>query len=221
MSATATTMFKGYSAKAKAKRALASYGEAAVEAADKLLHMGDVDGEMKWGFNVTEVEALVNGTAAPMVGGDALITTAAPAGSDESEEEEESTAPVASASMFASIGATLGHVAASNPSSETSTSATRAASRSSYVIEKDRPEQNGIKRPSAGGLCRAVWDSMDHHREITGAVPNTNDVRFLAEKNNWNKNNAMIEYYQWRKFNGISGRIAAAKPAPAAVPVAA
>lgn len=216
MSATANTMFKGYSAKAKAKRALASYGEAAVEAADKLLHMGDVDGEMKWGFNVTEVEALVAGNT-PAASCESLSTTAEAAGSVTSEEEEEeSTAPVASASMFASIGATLGNVAANNPSSATDTSATRAASRSSYVIEKDRPEQNGIKRPSAGGLCRAVWDSMDHHRDITGAVPNTNDVRFLAEKNNWNKNNAMIEYYQWRKFNGISGRIAAAKPAPVA-----
>lgn len=217
MSATATTMFKGYSAKAKAKRALASYGEAAVEAADKLLHMGDVDGEMKWGFNVTEVEALVAGNT-PAESGESLSTTAEAAGSvtSEEEEEEESTAPVASASMFASIGATLGHVAASNPTSATDTSATRAASRSSYVIEKDRPEQNGIKRPSAGGLCRAVWDSMDHHRDSTGAVPNTNNVREMADKNNWNKNNAMIEYYQWRKYNGISGRIAT-KTAPATV----
>lgn len=217
MSATATTMFKGYSAKAKAKRALASYGESAVEAADKLLHMGDVDGEMKWGFNVTEVEALVAGNT-PAESGESLSTTAEAAGSvtSEEEEEEESTAPVASASMFASIGATLGHVAASNPTSATDTSATRAASRSSYVIEKDRPEQNGIKRPSAGGLCRAVWDSMDHHRDSTGAVPNTNNVREMADKNNWNKNNAMIEYYQWRKYNGISGRIAT-KTAPATV----
>ena len=197
MSVSTANMFKGYSAKAKAKRALASYGESAVAAADKLLHMGDVDGEMKWGFNVTEVEELVNGTAAPMVGSDALITTAAPAGSDESEEEEEeSTAPVASAGMFASIGATLGHVAAATPAAATSdTAATRAASRSSYVIEKDRPEQNGIKRPSAGGLCRAVWDAMDDHKDRSGNVPTTNDVRVMADKNNWNKNNAMIEYY--------------------------
>ena len=26
------------------------------------------------------------------------------------------------------------------------------------TIEKERPMQNGIKRPSAGGACRAVWD---------------------------------------------------------------
>ena len=29
----------------------------------------------------------------------------------------------------------------------------------------------------------------------------------------WNPNNASIEYYQWRKYNGISGRVAAPKPA--------
>jgi hypothetical protein len=34
---------------------------------------------------------------------------------------------------------------------------------------------------------------------------------------NWNPNNAMIEYYQWRKFNGITGR---AKKVEAAAPAA-
>src|SRR5690554_4439873 len=31
-------------------------------------------------------------------------------------------------------------------------------------IEKDRPEQNGIKRPSIGGKCRAIWDALDAYR---------------------------------------------------------
>jgi hypothetical protein len=94
----------------------------------------------------------------------------------------------------------------------------RPASRSTYTIEKDRPEQNGIKRPSSGGMCRAVWDAMDAHREVTGAVPAAKDVRTIAADNSWNLNNAMIEFYQWRKFNGIFGR--AAKPEASVVTVA-
>src|SRR5688572_21089010 len=27
-------------------------------------------------------------------------------------------------------------------------------------IEKDREQRNGVKRPSAGGACRAVWDEL-------------------------------------------------------------
>lgn len=72
-------------------------------------------------------------------------------------------------------------------------------------IEKDRPEQNGIKRPSIGGKCRAVWDACDE-MVAAGTPPTAKDVRAIAEANGWNPNNASIEFYQWRKFNGITGR---------------
>jgi hypothetical protein len=85
------------------------------------------------------------------------------------------------------------------------------------VIEKNRPEQNGIKRPSAGGRCRAVWDAMDEYRVNEGVLPDAKFVRALAVENGWNPNNASIEFYQWRKFNGISGR----QPKPAAAPATA
>jgi hypothetical protein len=87
------------------------------------------------------------------------------------------------------------------------------------VIEKNRPEQNGIKRPSAGGRCRAVWDALDDFRRDEGVLPDAKFVRALAVENGWNPNNASIEFYQWRKFNGITGR--QAKPAaPVAAPAA-
>lgn len=85
------------------------------------------------------------------------------------------------------------------------------------VIEKNRPEQNGIKRPSAGGRCRAVWDAMDQYRADEGVLPDAKFVRAIAIENGWNPNNASIEFYQWRKFNGVSGR----QPKPAAAPAAA
>lgn len=71
-------------------------------------------------------------------------------------------------------------------------------------IEKDRPEQNGIKRPSAGGKCRAIWDALDEYRAETGELPTSKTVKELAADFGWNPNNASIEYYQWRKFNGIA-----------------
>lgn len=73
-------------------------------------------------------------------------------------------------------------------------------------IEKNRPVQNGITRPSAGGKCRAVWDQLDELRAALGTVPSSKDVKVLAQQNGWNPNNASIEFYQWRKYNGIFGR---------------
>lgn len=73
-------------------------------------------------------------------------------------------------------------------------------------IEKVREERNGVKRPSAGGKCRAVWDALDALQgeleageKVTSAM-----VKDLAADEGWNANNASIEFYQWRKFNGIS-----------------
>jgi len=71
-------------------------------------------------------------------------------------------------------------------------------------IEKERPEQNGVKRPSIGGKCRAIWDALDEYRAETGELPTSKTVKELAADSGWNPNNASIEYYQWRKFNGIA-----------------
>lgn len=83
-----------------------------------------------------------------------------------------------------------------------------AATVTGLKIEKDRPEQNGIKRPSAGGKCRAVWDALDALQTELGTQPTSKQVKVLADTQGWNSNNASIEFYQWRKFNGITGRAA-------------
>jgi len=66
-------------------------------------------------------------------------------------------------------------------------------------------EQNGVKRPREGGVCRAVWDALDAVVS-KGAQPTARDVRELVEKKGWNQNNASIELSRWRKFNGITAR---------------
>ena len=75
-------------------------------------------------------------------------------------------------------------------------------------IEKVREERNGVKRPSIGGKCRAVWDALDQlQAELeAGEVVTSKMVKDLATDEGWNANNASIEFYQWRKFNGVTGR---------------
>ena len=44
----------------------------------------------------------------------------------------------------------------------------------------------------------------------TGVPPTAKQVKEIAATKGWNANNASIEYYQWRKYEGISGRVKAA-----------
>lgn len=126
---------------------------------------------------------------------------------ENSSEDEPNELPSERPGMFSTmVGLMTGAVAA--PQAPETTAPT---SNTGLKIEKDRPEQNGVKRPSAGGLCRAVWDACWEHQERTDTVPTAKDVKAIAEANGWNPNNASIEYYQWRKYNGIQGRVA--KPA--------
>lgn len=83
--------------------------------------------------------------------------------------------------------------------------ARKAAPSKGIKIEKDRDEQNGVKRPSLGGACRKVWDACDELYD-NGVMPKPAVIKPIAEENGWNVNNTIIEMYQWRKFMGIRGR---------------
>lgn len=211
--------FKG--GKSKAVKGLKRVDARLEQYAGKLVIKDEVTGE--FGFDTVEVQALLTLWAEQ----DAAEATVAPRESvseggaalevevnfTEEEEEEDPALPRENGNMFGSMALALSNVGATvtPPAAQ----ASRVANRGAYKIEKERPVQNGIKRPSAGGLCRAVWDEMDHLKETLGTVPTTAHVAAAAEKNSWNKNNALIEYYQWRKFNGITGRakkVVAAEP---------
>jgi len=68
-------------------------------------------------------------------------------------------------------------------------------------IEADRPEQNGVKRPSAGGKCRGIWDMLD----AIGVDATAKQAR-EAGADKFDKTTIMVQFYRWRKFNGIEGR---------------
>ncbi len=87
----------------------------------------------------------------------------------------------------------------------------RSASTKGQKIEKDRPTQNGVQLPSSGTLCRAVWDQLTSMMVPIGdtgqaTVPSAQEIKAVGEQRGWNANNVSIEYYRWRKFNGITGR---------------
>ena len=67
----------------------------------------------------------------------------------------------------------------------------------------ERVEQNGVKRPGPG-KCLEVWEYLDQHGNMK-----PKDLQPVAEAKGWNINNVQIELYQWRKFNGINGRVKA------------
>jgi len=71
-------------------------------------------------------------------------------------------------------------------------------------IEKNREERNGVKRPSIGGKCRIVWDYCDTYMKEHNTSPMPKHMKETALLQGWNENNAILEMYQWRKFNGLT-----------------
>ena len=64
--------------------------------------------------------------------------------------------------------------------------------------------QNGVRKPIKG-KCADVWAALDEMQAThPQAAINIADVRALAETKGWNLNNATIEFYGWRKFNGVA-----------------
>lgn len=206
---------RSYSSKSKAKRGLQTFTKIDDEhidaAATKLLFQyGD---KAQWSFyeedatnyfmdlQVQQDEPVASCDASP----EQLVQEQAQADEQIESQPEPEPEEHHDNGVFSNMGATLQNHTHSAPAAQAQQQ--NRAARSAYKIEKNRPEQNGIKRPSAGGLCRQVWDAMDALREQqAGSIPTSQQVRQLATDKGWNLNNTMIEFYQWRKFNGITGR---------------
>lgn len=64
-----------------------------------------------------------------------------------------------------------------------------------------------VKRPKEGGRCEKVWKELDRLAAKRDTPPQLQDILRVGERRSWNPNNTRVEYYQWRKANGISGRL--------------
>lgn len=73
-----------------------------------------------------------------------------------------------------------------------------------------RETRNGITEPRAGGNTRLVWDTAQALFDKKGEAPTFKDVDAAVEKKNADVPTATRRstYQVWRKFNGITGRVA-------------
>lgn len=79
------------------------------------------------------------------------------------------------------------------------TRATRATKAKQEAVIK-----NGIKAPMRAGKCMAVWQACEALYKATGKVPTLKEVMGCEGMQGANVTNTQIEFYRWRKFNGLN-----------------
>lgn len=79
-----------------------------------------------------------------------------------------------------------------------------ATVRTGYTIEKERVVQNGVKHPSAGTICAAIWGYFTTTPSAKASL-----LDDIADSHGWDRTTVHVQFYVWRKFNGIKGRQAA------------
>lgn len=73
-------------------------------------------------------------------------------------------------------------------------------------IEKDRAEQNGVTRPSKGGVCAQLWEMFDAMYAEKGIVPTPNPAKARSGEMGISPVTTTVQLYQWRAFMGFKGR---------------
>lgn len=66
--------------------------------------------------------------------------------------------------------------------------------------------QNGIKAPMRAGKCMHVWQVCQAMYEQTGKVPTLKELNAHEAMQGTNPTNNQIEFYRWRKFNGLNAK---------------
>ena len=92
--------------------------------------------------------------------------------------------------------------------------AEREAKKAAKQAEREAnrmPEQNGIRRPKPDTLCGRAWQIADDLSAKFGQPTPIKDLLEAAEAEGLNAGNVKAEYARWRKFYGITGRVALPK----------
>lgn len=221
-----TTTFSPYNDKSSAKRGFArKFKDMDPGAAES--YLDKVDG--KWGFSFDDkgpVLTNVPPAALKQPLGDAAVFAAGNARADgELAAAIEAGADLRDAADEGDkVGSAFGSFALNQLTAQPTAALPVVTPRAPVItkIEKNRPESNGVKRPSAGTLCAQVWDmasSMSNIAEGMDGVKNSmqdhNQVPTLSavvkacEAVGINKFTARTQYARWRVFHGITGRIVA------------
>lgn len=64
--------------------------------------------------------------------------------------------------------------------------------------------KNGIKAPIRAGKCKHVWEVCEAMYKATGKVPTLQELNEHEAMQGTNTTNNQIEFYRWRKFNGLN-----------------
>lgn len=66
--------------------------------------------------------------------------------------------------------------------------------------------KNGIKAPMRAGKCMHVWQICEELYKTTGKVPTLKELNAHEAMQGTNPTNNQIEFYRWRKFNGLNAK---------------
>lgn len=73
----------------------------------------------------------------------------------------------------------------------------------------ERPKavvKNNVKAPMRPGKCMHVWQTCEAIYKATGKVPTLKELNAHEAMQGTNLTNNQIEFYRWRKFNGLNGK---------------
>ena len=175
------------------------------------------DGDGQWGTYMrdgqpvphAEVRAEMDGKIAALAAEVASIGTAPAPATLEEEVAAIAGADTAAAAFGALAFGQLTAPTNTTPAPVATGATTRSAARegatptSGLKIQRDRPEQNGIRRQSAGSVGDKLWslyDAIGHDCTLEQAKQAATDAGLSTTS-------AAIALYNWRKFHGSqSGR---------------
>lgn len=66
--------------------------------------------------------------------------------------------------------------------------------------------KNGIKAPMRAGKCKHVWEVCEVMYKATGKVPTLQELNAHEAMQGTNTTNNQIEFYRWRKYNGLNAK---------------
>lgn len=78
------------------------------------------------------------------------------------------------------------------------------------------PTQNGVARPKGDTATGRAWTIFDDVSRANGTPASIGEAMPLAKSQGINEATVRTQYARWRKYNNVSGRIAAPAAAPAA-----
>ena len=175
--------FKSYGDKSSAKRGFARTFKDAELDVEKFLDKQD----SKWGFHILDGKP-VDISVPPVV------------------EEKEEVAPEPDAfSKFAFAQLT-------SPKAPEIIPVAPVSVPTASKHERNRPESNGVKRPSTGTVCASIWDiasslSLFKQDGSIQQISRLIHVVAAAEAAGINKYTARTQYARWRVFHGFTGKV--------------